>query len=89
MNIVSVILARGGSKGIPGKNIIDLNGKPLVYYSIQASLDSNVDDTFVGTDDYEKIDPQLMVEWILAENLPVRMQMQMHKMIWSPDKQGV
>jgi len=36
-----------------------------------------------------KIDPQLIVEWILVENLPVRMQMQMHKMIWSPEKQGV
>ena len=38
---------------------------------------------------FGKIDPQLIVEWILVENLPVRMQMQMHKMIWSPDKQGV
>ena len=42
MNIVSVILARGGSKGIPGKNIIDLNGKPLLYYSMRASMDSNI-----------------------------------------------
>ena len=38
---------------------------------------------------FGKIDPQLIVEWILVENLPVRMQMQMHKMIWSPDKQGI
>ena len=38
---------------------------------------------------FGEIDPQQIVEWILAENLPVRMQMQMHKMIWSPDKQGV
>ena len=30
MKIVSVILARGGSKGIPNKNIIDVNGKPLI-----------------------------------------------------------
>ena len=35
------------------------------------------------------IDPQLIVEWILADNLPVRMQMQMHKMIWSPEEKGV
>jgi len=53
MKIVSIIPARGGSKGISKKNIVDLNGKPLVYYSIQASLDSNVDDTFVCTDDDE------------------------------------
>ena len=45
--------------------------------------------TLLFSPTFEKIDPQLMVEWILTENLPVRMQMQMHKMIWSPDKQGV
>jgi len=45
--------------------------------------------TLLFSPTFENIDPQLMVEWILAENLPVRMQMQMHKMIWSPDKQGV
>ena len=48
--IVSVILARGGSKGIPNKNIIDVNGKPLISYSINASLKSNVDETWVSTD---------------------------------------
>ena len=30
-----------------------------------------------------------IVEWILAENLPVRMQLQMHKMLWSPEEKGV
>jgi 7-carboxy-7-deazaguanine synthase len=45
--------------------------------------------TLLFSPTFDTIDPQLMVEWILAENLPVRMQMQMHKMIWSPDKQGV
>lgn len=34
MNILVVIPARGGSKGIPGKNIKKLGGKPLIYYSI-------------------------------------------------------
>lgn len=50
MKIVSVILARGGSKGIPSKNIIDLKGKPLISYTIQASQKSNVDSTWVSTD---------------------------------------
>ena len=50
MKIVSVILARAGSKGIPSKNIIDLNGKPLISYTIQASQKSNVDSTWVSTD---------------------------------------
>ena len=45
--------------------------------------------TLLFSPTFGKIDPQLIVEWILVENLPVRMQMQMHKMIWSPDKQGV
>tara|TARA_R110002167_G_scaffold355508_1_gene569904 strand:+ start:2618 stop:3253 length:636 start_codon:yes stop_codon:yes gene_type:complete len=50
MKIVSVIPARGGSKGIPLKNLVDIKGKPLIYYSIQSSLKSNVDDTWVSTD---------------------------------------
>ena len=50
---VTLIPARGGSKGIPKKNIIDINGKPLLAYSIEASLDSNVDETWVSTDDDE------------------------------------
>ena len=53
MKIVSVITARGGSKGIPRKNLLDFNGKPLVYYSIHASLMSNVSETWVSTDDDE------------------------------------
>jgi len=34
MDILITICARGGSKGIPGKNIKTLNGKPLIYYSL-------------------------------------------------------
>ena len=45
--------------------------------------------TLLFSPTFGEIDPKQIVEWILAENLPVRMQMQMHKMIWSPDKQGV
>jgi len=33
MNILVIIPARGGSKGIPGKNIKLLGGKPLIYYA--------------------------------------------------------
>ena len=45
--------------------------------------------TLLFSPTFGKIDPQLIVEWILADNLPVRMQMQMHKMIWSPEEKGV
>lgn len=48
--IVSVITARGGSKGIPLKNLVDVCGQPLIYYSIKESLKSNVDETWVSTD---------------------------------------
>ena len=47
---VTVILARGGSKGIPGKNLIKLKGKPLLWYTINASLKSKVFETWVSTD---------------------------------------
>jgi len=51
MKIVSVILARGGSKGIPKKNIIDIDGKPLIAYAIQSSINSKVSETWISTDD--------------------------------------
>ena len=31
-NVIAVVAARGGSKGIPNKNIKKLNGKPLIFY---------------------------------------------------------
>ena len=52
MKILSVVPARGGSKGLPGKNIRPLCGKPLIGYAIEASLESElVSDTVVSTDD--------------------------------------
>lgn len=53
-DVVSIIPARGGSKGIPGKNIKELNGKPLIVYSIEHSLEvESIDRTIVSTDDEE------------------------------------
>ncbi|MCR5420660.1 MAG: acylneuraminate cytidylyltransferase family protein [Lachnospiraceae bacterium] len=52
--ILGLIPARGGSKGIPHKNIIDLCGKPLISYSIEAGLKSKyIDSVIVSTDDKE------------------------------------
>lgn len=53
MKIVSVILARGGSKGIPKKNLTKINDQPLIFYTINASLNSNVHETWVSTDNEE------------------------------------
>jgi N-acylneuraminate cytidylyltransferase/CMP-N,N'-diacetyllegionaminic acid synthase len=52
MKIIGVIPARGGSKGIPGKNIRRLAGRPLIEWTIQAALESSlVDEVVVSTDD--------------------------------------
>jgi CMP-N,N'-diacetyllegionaminic acid synthase len=52
--IVAIIPARGGSKGLPGKNIYPLNGKPLIAYSIEASLNSKyITKTVVSSEDNE------------------------------------
>ncbi len=51
--VVSLITARGGSKGIPKKNILNIKGKPLISYTIQESLKSNVNETWVSTEDKE------------------------------------
>lgn len=52
MEIVSIIPARGGSKGLPKKNIIDLAGKPLIVWTIEASLKSKyITKTIVSSDD--------------------------------------
>lgn len=57
MKILVVIPARGGSKGIPHKNIKPLNGKPLIYYSIDvARLFTSDENICVTTDDDEIID---------------------------------
>lgn len=50
--ILSIIPARGGSKGIPHKNIMELCGKPLIAYSIEAAKKSKyIDKVLVSTDD--------------------------------------
>lgn len=51
MNIVAIIPARAGSKGIPNKNIRLIGGHPLVYYAIKNALDSqHVTQVVVTTD---------------------------------------
>jgi pseudaminic acid cytidylyltransferase len=51
MNNICIIPARGGSKRIPGKNIKDFLGKPIIAYSIQAAKDSGLfSEVMVSTD---------------------------------------
>lgn len=54
MQVIAIIPARGGSKGIPRKNLVDVNGLPLVVHSIRHALRSeSVDRVLVSTDDEE------------------------------------
>ena len=54
MHVLAVIPARGGSKGVPRKNIRPLLGKPLIAYTIEAALQCTLlDDVVVSTDDVE------------------------------------
>ncbi len=54
MNILAIIPARGGSKGIPRKNLRLLNGKPLIYYAIKNALSSKYNiDVYLSSEDEE------------------------------------
>ena len=55
--VVAVIPARGGSKGIPRKNLIQVYGHPLIFWSIKSALDCHsIDRVIVSTDDDEIAD---------------------------------
>lgn len=53
--VLGLIPARGGSKGIPGKNIRLLNGKPLLYYTVQSARESGLVDRLILTTDSTEI----------------------------------
>ena len=54
MSVIAIITARGGSKRIPGKNIRNFLGKPIIAYSIEAALQSGIfDEVMVSTDSEE------------------------------------
>lgn len=57
MSIVAVIPARGGSKGIPRKNLVRIAGRPLIGYAIEAARNAaSVDRVLISTDDSEIAD---------------------------------
>lgn len=53
--MLAVIPARGGSKGVPHKNIRDLAGKPLIAYTIEAALESNIFERVIVSTDSKEI----------------------------------
>ena len=52
--IISIIPARGGSKGVPGKNVKKLDGIPLLAFSIKTSLESKIISRTIVSTDCEK-----------------------------------
>ena len=68
MEILAIVPARGGSKGIPHKNMTDLAGKPLMGYTFDAAKGSMlVSKTILSTDDEE------FAEYARSEGIEVRM----------------
>jgi len=53
VKVLGLIPARGGSKSIPGKNLVDLGGLPLIQWTIQAALGSSLSRVVVSTDAQE------------------------------------
>ncbi|MCW4040578.1 MAG: acylneuraminate cytidylyltransferase family protein [Candidatus Bathyarchaeota archaeon] len=71
MKTVAFIPARGGSKGLPGKNIKILNGKPLITYSIEQALNSEyINEVYVSSDssDILNISKNLGAKTVLRPN---------------------
>ena len=57
MKKIAIIPARGGSKRIPHKNIIEFAGKPMIAWTIEAAIGSGIcDEIYVSTDDTEIAD---------------------------------
>ena len=54
-SLLCLMLARGGSKGVPGKNLRQLNGRPLIDYTIDAVHGARLFDRFILSTDSEEI----------------------------------
>ncbi|WLH02856.1 acylneuraminate cytidylyltransferase family protein [Pseudomonas beijingensis] len=55
VDILAVVPARAGSKRLPGKNLLDLHGKPLIRWTLEAALESQVVDQLVVSSDDDAI----------------------------------
>lgn len=96
-SILGLIPARGGSKGIPHKNIVDVAGKPLIAYTIEAALASKVMDRLVVTTDDKAIaeaaktygaDVPFMRPAELSSDTATSMDTIVHAIEWLKEEQG-
>lgn len=96
--ILAVITARGGSKGLPGKNIKLLGGKPLIAYSIEAAHKSKLITHSIVSTDYENIaeisrkygaDVPFLRPAELAEDSTPHVPVMQHALKFMEDKLGI
>jgi len=96
-NVVAIIPARGGSKGLPGKNIKTLLGKPLIQYTIAPALKAKLlDRVIVSTDDTEiaRVVKKLGAEVPfvrpaeLAQDLTTTEAVLKHAVLWLQENEG-
>jgi len=70
---LAIIPARGGSKRLPRKNILDFNGKPLIVHTIEAGLKSNFIDKIIVSSDDEEILSISQKQGVLTIRRPVEL----------------
>jgi CMP-N,N'-diacetyllegionaminic acid synthase len=97
MRVLGLITARGGSKGIPGKNIKPLLGKPLIAYTIDAAKDAGVFDRVILSTDDEEIaavarahgsDVPFMRPAALADDKAAHLPVVQHALAWLKENEG-
>ena len=97
MKILALIVARGGSKRVPGKNVRSLGGSPLIVWSINVAKDVlEICDILVSTDDSEIADvarkAEAVVPWLrpaeLATDTASSVDVCLHALKWYEEKNG-
>lgn len=74
MKVIAIIPARGGSKGIPRKNLVNFSGKPLMQWTIDAALESKyITDVVVSSDDDEILNEAQKTKEVLALKRPIEL----------------
>lgn len=98
MNTLGLITARGGSKGIPRKNVVELGGKPLIAWTIEAALQSQALDRVIVSTDNEEIataarafgaEVPFMRPAELAQDASAHIPVIQHALRWIEQEEGV